>query len=259
MLRFLTQATLFLAAVCVAVGIFLLVEGQSPFFKQCINEASAYRQSDTTNQSPQNPRSVISIYATCSGTFSDHHAGGITAFASILIAAFTATLWITNGQQFRLGRDEFNATHRPALIVHYFEVARDSLAEGSAIGAQFIVVNKGTAEAIIIDIVGTIFMTAHFRPGSAMPSIGYAGRHLAGGESIRDVAIFGTTIDTAVADLNSGFGRKSTEGDPKLWCIGRITYADRQGRRRETGFCRSYDAVGERWIKEQESDYEYSY
>jgi len=44
--------------------------------------------------------------------------------------------------------------------------------------------------------------------------------------------------------------KRFKDNSVKLWCIGRTIYEDNEGRRRETGFCRSYDVVGERWIKE---------
>jgi len=82
-----------------------------------------------------------------------------------------------------------------------------------------------------------------------MPTIGYAGRVLGAGEVIRDVSISGGTPDDALPGADA----------PKLWCIGLIVYEDGNRRRRETGFCRSFDVVGDRWVKEPESDYEYAY
>lgn len=188
----------------------------------------------------------------------------LTAISTLGIFAFTIVLAGVGICQARLirstidlARDEFLSTHRPEIIVHNFEVAREATDDGEPIGAQFVVVNKGATAASILDIRAKIFMTANLRPGAHLPSIGYVGHQLRGGEIIKDVAVFGGVLDSAVSDINSGFGTKHS--GPKLWCVGRITYKDDVGRQRETGFCRSYDAVRECWVKEPDSDYEYSY
>ena len=53
--------------------------------------------------------------------------------------------------------------------------------------------------------------------------------------------------------------KQNKPGEPKLWCVGKILYQDMQEGRREMGFCRSYDHATNTWIREQNSDYEYSY
>lgn len=181
------------------------------------------------------------------------------------LAALTGTLTLaTIGLmsatffQIRLARKEFNATHRPEVIVHNFEVSREFLGpDKEAICAQFVVANKGTADAIIQDIAGNIFLTKHLRPGVTMPSLGYQGRSLAAGEIISDVAIIGTPMNASNLHFEAGFGAAFSSF--KLWCIGRIVYEDSEGRRRETGFCRSYEPDGGRWVREPQSDYEYTY
>ena len=57
-------------------------------------------------------------------------------------------------------------------------------------------------------------------------------------------------------DAEVGYGGETTM---KYWCIGRVTYRDSAGRSRQTGFCRSFDGKRKVWVKEPESDYEYSY
>lgn len=205
-------------------------------------------------------------HATVLGTVVSAIAAIIIAWFTIVLARATTGMLNAASEQGRLtqksidlARDEFSATHRPEVIVHNFQVFRKTFGEEEAIGARFVVVNSGTSDATILDIAGTIFRTAYLRPSSSMPSIGYAGRSLKSGEFLNEVEISGTPPDTAEVDFEAGFGSPSAAGDAKLWCIGRIVYADTQGRRRETGFCRSYDTVNERWVKEPASDYEYSY
>jgi hypothetical protein len=157
-------------------------------------------------------------------------------------------------------RDEFNTTHRPELIVHDFEVARKPVEkEGYALSAQFTVVNKGTANATIEEIKGRIFFAEYLRPGVSLKNVTgrYKGHPLAAGETLENVGIALDPVASAGVDFESGFG---TRDGPPLWCIGRITYEDTvTKRRRETGFCRSYDFKGERWRREPQSEFEYSY
>ena len=243
-----------------------------------------------------------SIYMDCEGEFIHANEGVITALSTIFIALFTLALWRSTDRLWTAGekqlrqarsaasdqyfnmtiantaaqhtanaarksaavaRDEFNATYRPEIIVHTFEMAREEVVDGFAICAQFVVVNKGASDAIIRQISGTIVMTEKLRPGIVTVPLGFAGHRLAAGEVLRNVAIKGEALDTAIVDMNSGFGVKSTTGEAMMWCVGLIVYEDAIGRRRETGFCRSYDVLGECWVKnanpDAESNYEYAY
>lgn len=246
----LKQAGIFLTAIVAAAAIFLLIESGSPSFQRCIKEYEGTNQPASAEQSIEHPRIVVVRYGVCSGRFSDAHSGGITALASILIAAFTATLWITNGRQLRLARDEFNATHRPRIIVHTFEVAY----EDHSVGAQFKVVNKGVSPATILTISDKIFATRALRQGVFLDTSTFANKILASGEPMD----WGCKGDNLAFETEAVKMSKAP-GDLKIWCIGKIIYADGEGRKRETGFCRSYDASGKRWVQEPESEYEYAY
>jgi hypothetical protein len=196
-------------------------------------------------------------------------ATGVMALFTIKLTAATAGLRDAADQQQRdtrdalkltrdslaLTRDEFNATHRSKIIVHNFEATREQTSNGSTLCAKFFVVNKGTSDATILEIGGRIFLSDKFNPGT-LPGLGYGGQPLAAGGFLRDVVIFGDPLATAGVDLEVGYGER---GRAKLWCVGRVIYEDSEGRRRETGFCRSFDVVGERWVREPESDYEYAY
>lgn len=159
-----------------------------------------------------------------------------------------------------LTRDEFNATHRPEIIAHSFELVREQIEDGGhvtgyAIGARFAVVNKGTSDAVISDIGGRIVFDEHFRPGVPLPTVGIQGRTLAAGEVLRNIVIPGDPDQSATADFNAAY---PAPGNPRLLCVGLIVYEDIEGRRRETGFCRSF-AKGDRWVREDDSEHEYSY
>jgi hypothetical protein len=153
----------------------------------------------------------------------------------------------------KLAREEFNATHRPEIVVHNFQAAHDD----DAVGASFTVVNKGTADALIERLEGIIVPGASYlRPGIIPDDLNVAEYTLASGQHREMTAIFGTAQDSEAVGFEIGFGGVPTF---KLWCLGRITYRDQPGRRRQMGFCRSYDSKRKIWTREPDSDYEYSY
>jgi hypothetical protein len=60
----------------------------------------------------------------------------LTALATIAIAWFTYTLKQSTDRLWRLGREEFLATHRPEIIIHSIEVATDASSDPANIGAE---------------------------------------------------------------------------------------------------------------------------
>jgi hypothetical protein len=80
------QFLIFLLAVLIIVAVFVTGEWLlSQSFNQCINEGTS--------------GNVVIAYAECSGKFIEAHYGAITALATIIIAAFTATLWYATNKQ----------------------------------------------------------------------------------------------------------------------------------------------------------------
>lgn len=55
---------------------------------------------------------TLSAYVECSAAFLDHHGAGITALATIVIAAFTGTLWFATIRSTELARESFSADKR---------------------------------------------------------------------------------------------------------------------------------------------------
>ena len=102
------QFLIFLLAVLIIVAVFVFGEWLlSPTFYQCISEG-------TSNNG------VIRAYAGCSGEFIETHYGAITALATIIIAAFTATLWYATNKQANLTRQAFIADKRAAVFASGF-------------------------------------------------------------------------------------------------------------------------------------------
>ncbi len=183
---------------------------------------------------------------------------GLLFFATVGLGAATVGLYLTGEKQIKLTAAAFGATHRPEIIVHSFEATHDmDDSDREGVGASFTVVNKGTAEAHIEQVEGIIVPGVHYlRPGISLEDLSVRPHVLASGEARTNVAIFGKAGNAAEVFFDAGFGGAVTV---KLWCLGRITYRDAAGRRRQTGFCRSFDAKRGLWANEPDSDYEYSY
>lgn len=73
----------------------------SPFFQSCISENQNTDKNSVTKEQPSRFGFAVIQYVRCSGRFVEGHGVGITALASIAIAAFTGTLWFATRTQAR--------------------------------------------------------------------------------------------------------------------------------------------------------------
>jgi hypothetical protein len=85
----------FLILAAVIAGLFGWILSESPSFQSCIYQYQEQTADKSHNDQNSTFITTISVYVLCSEEFSDLHAGGITALATIFIAAFTATLWVS--------------------------------------------------------------------------------------------------------------------------------------------------------------------
>jgi hypothetical protein len=91
-----------------------LARGFSPSFKACINhEAEQVAKEPALGD-------TIGVYAHCTGVFIDDNNGGITAIATLVIAAFTATLWYATNRQAELTKEAFIADRRAFVFATSF-------------------------------------------------------------------------------------------------------------------------------------------
>jgi hypothetical protein len=77
----------------------------SPAFQQCIDKRTSEKVSNPANNKPASLRSVVSATVGCSGDFVDSHGSGITALATLMIAAFIWILWIATTKQSEFARE----------------------------------------------------------------------------------------------------------------------------------------------------------
>jgi len=102
-----------LATIFVLVAAFVFVERSfSPTFKQCV----ATQEANESGNSPKENQSVfgatVDSYVRCTGDFVNDSGSAITAIATVIIAAFTFTLWIATKTQSELSREAFIADKR---------------------------------------------------------------------------------------------------------------------------------------------------
>jgi hypothetical protein len=201
--------------------------------------------------------------------FVDRNKDDINAWATLTIAAFTAILSIFTvrlarstkiaadaaRQASETARQEFNATHRPKIIVHVaeFKHLRSETEDGVYYaGASLLCFNIGESVAKNVEVRGKII----------------------GGKISLDVM---RELLKEPFDMESG--QKARITVTSLWpagdvaagprvgteylCVGWIAYWDENGLRRETGFCLkpqfSFAEGLDLWISAGKPEYEYAY
>jgi hypothetical protein len=108
----LKQALLFIVALILCVEAFLAAEQYlSPSFQTCLSQS-------LTNK--EDIRATAAGYVYCSGNFLSDKSTGITAFATLIIAAFTGTLWAATNRQAVLTKEALIANNRAFVFVPGF-------------------------------------------------------------------------------------------------------------------------------------------
>lgn len=176
-----------------------------------------------------------------------------TALFTLILTISTIALWISTRAIAKISRDEFNATHRPQIVIHALEDDSDT---GGTICSILTYINTGTTVANIIELGTEVFFFQNLTPGTKIKTDKIGNKALEPGQ-------WGThriksDIKSAQAYIEDvKVGRKQSQ--QRIVCIGRIVYTDSQGTRRETGFCRVYNDRRSCWLRVENSDYEYSY
>ena len=96
----------FLTVFIVLVGMFVFIERTfSTTFQQCVAKNSSAPQSSAFGV-------TVDSYVRCTGEFIDDNGEAITALATIVIAAFTFTLWVATSRQGQLTKEALIADKR---------------------------------------------------------------------------------------------------------------------------------------------------
>jgi hypothetical protein len=237
----------FLLVLFVFVAAFLTVEKtSSPFFQSCISEEGGNKGGQDTKEGYAGIGPVIAVYVRCTGRFVEGHGVGITAIATIIIAAFTATLWGATRQQgsltfesLKLARQEFSATHRPRIVVRFIQGPFDD-----AIEPQFVwvtVANVGASQATIVAI-GSDLARRRGRNNWLPPGVGAGFRDVApsvleSGDRLI-LKVKAQEITSALTIFAESVGNN------ELCVVGQIRYQDANGRKFEMAFLRVHDGEG---------------
>lgn len=243
-------------AVCLLLGAATL----SSSYRDC----DANRQKTYAQKNKPDFLEKSGTFIVCEGVSGDANGELLTALATIAVAAFTLTLWLTSKEQGRLAQQsielasaEFNAGHRPEIVVHSVEVKNFPIAKGGSpdgaaeyLGATVTFYNKGSTEAVIEQISSRIYSQWPPLSTDLIPP------------PLTNVAL-PKTIASGIGDCFDVGSDKVASGDglqannPEIFCVGRIWYADMRGAHRQTGFIRRFD--GQRWVHVEGSSYEYAY
>jgi hypothetical protein len=175
-----------------------------------------------------------------------------TALATVFIALFTFTLWLsTKGMMAAtlsavdLARQEFIATHRPRVIVRYIQgpFHNDE-------GYRFVwitIVNTGANNAIVEEFGADLALRRDDDDEWEMPGLDADARAI---EPIVLTCgqrhVFKVTAKTSDATDKAIFG--DALGGHQVCAVGLVRYKDGNGVVRDTGFFRVLDDAGERFV-----------
>ena len=101
-----------------ATGVFLLLVLRSPTFQECVQ----------ANQNLENHKTIYGYFASlfwvtywCTGIFVGQNGEAITALATIVMAAFTGTLWWATSEQGKLTKEALVVSTRAFVFLENFE------------------------------------------------------------------------------------------------------------------------------------------
>jgi hypothetical protein len=150
----------FSVSVFLALAVFYGVEGLSSSFNSCVDNESAGERQQTTEENKSGIRAiagVVGIRARCTGGFINSHNGGITALATLIVAAFTATLWLATSGMLRAAGEQGAAMESSAReaaksaaamvsVADSMKANVKALAESLEVNKQISIIQKSSVE-----------------------------------------------------------------------------------------------------------------
>src|SRR5229473_574409 len=133
----------------------------SPVFNNCICESEHNNDDGSPEKRRTRYQAIAVAYVQCTGAFLDTHSGGITAIATVLIAALTGTLWGIGYRQWRTYEAQKNLTHRPRLKVRNVNLL-EPLSNIEPAKVSFELVNAGSSDAVVE--IGSVRVVASEAP-----------------------------------------------------------------------------------------------
>jgi len=203
-----------------------------------------------------------------------------TALATVAIAAFTLTLWLSSekmwnearaqrsdnkiaaDRQFentqdsiKLARDEFISSHRPQLILRE---AFSSMPEDGPISVQFVITNIGSSRAWIVE--SSMHLELWKTAGLWLVPETSKQMNLVGKVAFEagDSKYFIHTSRNV--EWNSDTRHSYVEDERGMYFVGKFIYLDERNIHRQTAFRRRYSLSGQRFFRVSRigEDYEYA-
>ena len=185
--------------------------------------------------------------------------GWTAVFTGLLVAIGGATAIVLLRQssllrdQVELAREEFNATHRPKIMVRGFMMGKPDLPPGKTVDFAFACHNIGESPGTVIEVrsaTTVLNVGERIRNNSGIPNPEQFDCTLASGEQNVFGGSGGVIDDSESMDIDAG--------TRILLCVGVVTYIDSAKIKRQTGFCRQYRSRDRTWDI-VEGEYEYAY
>jgi hypothetical protein len=181
----------------------------------------------------------------------------VLAILTLVLAVSTVFLWLATRGTLKLARAEFNASHRPKLIVRELMLLRGAGLEPTA-DVRYVIANIGDGPA---EIVESYLICQLVSDGTLSPLQPIEGANPIGRETINPGAhIFREeTSNFSHRSIAINY-MKSQHGQihDHFFFRGFIIYQDRMGIRRRTAFSRAYDPEARRFRLSDDPDYEYA-
>lgn len=174
-------------------------------------------------------------------------------FFTLALAVVGIVSSVFTGQQIRLSREEFIATHRPDIILR--EPRFEWVGEKQIV--RFFLVNRGDGAGTVID--SRIGLEHHEDIGPALNMLCNGSNDLghialASGE-IRECE---WTVPGAIQLMRVAADEPTLGLLGAIYLMGSLDYVDGSGRRRRTVFCRKYDPRRRRFVPTGDPEHEYA-
>jgi len=179
------------------------------------------------------------------------------AYFTLWLTVFTGVLGAMGLAQIRLSRDEFNATHRPQLVMGPIQLVE--FAKGKPIKIHWAVTNIGTGRGKIVESNASVMFQTEPLPAEAPYSAERSSMNT--GEWIDSGCVSTTTADFIPSFADWVTFEVSQSQDmikQRLFFFGFVLYEAAGGKSRSFAFCRRYNSGSARFEIVEDNIYEHS-
>jgi hypothetical protein len=206
--------------------------------------------------------SAVTNFFSCVVSFLQTYNGAVTAVATVFIGVFTWVLACVTNRQARLtresielGRQEFLASHRPQLKIHFVRILpflHEIAPDRQSLKAECGIINIGTSEGTV---TGSAVYLEYLFPVDR-PYLPEAARN----DVIKQRRFgVGATDKCVVSGDNLSGAHHVSNTTKALYLYGWIVYEDGRKNVRTTYFCRQYLHDKERFAAVDDPDCEQTY